>query len=382
MPPYAQIVIGPPGSGKSTYCNGMNQFLSSIGRYSMIINLDPANDQLPYDVTIDIRDYITLEEIMDETNLGPNGGLVFAMQTFKESIEEFISEVRLLIKRNHKAESAYLIFDCPGQVELYTNNDIVSQIFRILQKDLDFRLVVVSLTDSINIMKPSSYISSLLLALRSMLQMDLPQINVFSKIDLLKGYIEQERYGRVKPPKEKGTTTDDGLPFSLEYYTQVQDLKYLLPYLEVEENNTRTNFFKRKYYKLNEAISDLIEDFSLLSFEVLSIEDKNSMISLLAIIDRANGYSMGSNELGNDTIWEDAVRQSSVANFLQDINIHERWVDEKEKYDEVERIRREKQFKEATNNEELLNQTIDPEKDWEDALKKWETSTGKPAFKV
>jgi hypothetical protein len=29
---YGQVVIGPPGSGKTTYCNGMSQFLRLIGR--------------------------------------------------------------------------------------------------------------------------------------------------------------------------------------------------------------------------------------------------------------------------------------------------------------------------------------------------------------
>ena len=29
---FGQLVIGPPGSGKSTYCTGMHEFLSGIGR--------------------------------------------------------------------------------------------------------------------------------------------------------------------------------------------------------------------------------------------------------------------------------------------------------------------------------------------------------------
>ena len=30
---FGQVVIGPPGSGKTTYCNGMSQFLSLLGGY-------------------------------------------------------------------------------------------------------------------------------------------------------------------------------------------------------------------------------------------------------------------------------------------------------------------------------------------------------------
>ena len=36
------------GAGKSTYCNGMQQFMTLIGREVAVINLDPANDALVY----------------------------------------------------------------------------------------------------------------------------------------------------------------------------------------------------------------------------------------------------------------------------------------------------------------------------------------------
>ena len=44
MPIYGQIVVGPPGSGKTTYCNGMQQYLRLVGRTdALVVNLDPAN---------------------------------------------------------------------------------------------------------------------------------------------------------------------------------------------------------------------------------------------------------------------------------------------------------------------------------------------------
>uniref|UniRef100_A0A803TAL4 GPN-loop GTPase 2 n=1 Tax=Anolis carolinensis TaxID=28377 RepID=A0A803TAL4_ANOCA len=45
---FGQAVIGPPGSGKTTYCLGMQEFLSAIGRKVVVVNLDPANDGIPY----------------------------------------------------------------------------------------------------------------------------------------------------------------------------------------------------------------------------------------------------------------------------------------------------------------------------------------------
>ena len=62
-PAFGQVVIGPPGSGKTTYCSGMLQFLTGIGRKVAVVNMDPANDTLPYEYKVDISDLITLKEV-------------------------------------------------------------------------------------------------------------------------------------------------------------------------------------------------------------------------------------------------------------------------------------------------------------------------------
>uniref|UniRef100_A0A2I2ZIY5 GPN-loop GTPase 2 n=1 Tax=Gorilla gorilla gorilla TaxID=9595 RepID=A0A2I2ZIY5_GORGO len=46
---FGQAVIGPPGSGKTTYCLGMSEFLRALGRRVAVVNLDPANEGLPYE---------------------------------------------------------------------------------------------------------------------------------------------------------------------------------------------------------------------------------------------------------------------------------------------------------------------------------------------
>ena len=65
------------GSGKSTYCRAMQQFLGAAGRPTAVINLDPANDSLPYDCAASITDLVSLTDVMDEHGLGPNGGLFY-----------------------------------------------------------------------------------------------------------------------------------------------------------------------------------------------------------------------------------------------------------------------------------------------------------------
>jgi GTPase SAR1 family protein len=72
--PFGQFVVGPPGSGKTTFCNGMQQYLSLLGRRAIVVNLDPANDMLPYECAVDLADLVSLEEVMERLTLGPNGG--------------------------------------------------------------------------------------------------------------------------------------------------------------------------------------------------------------------------------------------------------------------------------------------------------------------
>jgi GTPase SAR1 family protein len=79
--PFGQLVIGPPGSGKTTYCHGMLQFLQGLKRRVVLVNLDPANDVLPYIPDVDVRDLVSLDAVMDEFKLGPNGGLCLKLNT-------------------------------------------------------------------------------------------------------------------------------------------------------------------------------------------------------------------------------------------------------------------------------------------------------------
>lgn len=87
-------------------------FLDSIERRTAIINLDFANDRLPYKATIDVRDMITLQKAMEDFTLGPNGGLVFCMESLLHNIEWLLDQIEQL-------DVDYVIFDCPGQVINY-----------------------------------------------------------------------------------------------------------------------------------------------------------------------------------------------------------------------------------------------------------------------
>lgn len=125
----AQLVLGPPGSGKSTYCAGMREFLSSIGRKVSVVNLDPANESLPYKEDINITGLVRLEEVMERLKLGPNGGLVYCMEYLETNVDWLVKDMAV------KDASHYYIIDCPGQVELYTHHSSLRNITNRLKEE-------------------------------------------------------------------------------------------------------------------------------------------------------------------------------------------------------------------------------------------------------
>jgi GPN-loop GTPase len=174
-----------------------------------------------------------------------------------------------MLTQLQKSTANYFIFDCPGQVELYTHHQSMHNVFGKLEK-LGYRLCAVHLVDSHYCSEPHKFISALLLSLHTMLQMSLPHINVLSKADQFKEHQSK-------------------LLFNLEYYTEVLDLKYLLEALDEKPEY-------RKYKKLNEAIVSMVEDYGLVTFQPLDVNRTESLARLYKLIDKANGYVFGANE--------------------------------------------------------------------------------------
>lgn len=79
---YAVLVAGPAGAGKSTFCRSFLTHLQTARRTAHLVNLDPAADPQSFEHTpsIDIRDLISLEDVMSELDYGPNGGLVYCFE--------------------------------------------------------------------------------------------------------------------------------------------------------------------------------------------------------------------------------------------------------------------------------------------------------------
>ena len=70
---YVQLVMGPAGVGKSSYCKTMQDHCAASGRRLHVANLDPAAETYEYNAAFDVKDLINLEDAMEEFGLGPNG---------------------------------------------------------------------------------------------------------------------------------------------------------------------------------------------------------------------------------------------------------------------------------------------------------------------
>ena len=95
--------IGTAGSGKSTLTYAFQQWTERLGIDAISVNLDPGVDRLLYSPDIDIRDWIVLDEVMDEYGLGPNGAqiacadmLAIKIREIKEIIDKFDADYVLI----------------------------------------------------------------------------------------------------------------------------------------------------------------------------------------------------------------------------------------------------------------------------------------------
>ena len=144
----------------------------------------------------------------------------------------------------------------------------------------------------------------------------------------------------------------DDLPFNLDFYTEVQDLNYLIPALAMEQGPSAN----AKFDKLNDALIQLVEDFGIVGFETLAVEDRASMASFVRAIDRANGWVLagarGTDETGRTlddeaSVWAQAM-SDHWAGKMEVRDVQERWIDRREEYDELERKAWEEEAKLAT----------------------------------
>ncbi|BGP04978.1 hypothetical protein JCM10049v2_000780 [Rhodotorula toruloides] len=173
----AMIVIGMAGSGKTTFMQRVNSYLHSKNQPPYVLNLDPAVMHLPFDANIDIRDTVDYAEVMKQYNLGPNGGIMTALNLFTTKFDQVLGHIE------NRAQSVdYVLLDTPGQIEIFTWSASGSIITDALASALP--TVVVYIIDTPRTTAPATFMSNMLYACSILYKTRLPFLLVFNKTDV------------------------------------------------------------------------------------------------------------------------------------------------------------------------------------------------------
>lgn len=227
--------------------------MQSIGRRAHIVNLDPAAEPTEYEFTIDIRNLISLQDVMEEMDLGPNGGLVYCFEYLLENLDWLDDEIG-------DYNDEYLIFDCPGQIELYTHVPVLPTIVKHLKNLLNFNLCATYLLEAPFIIDTSKFFSGALSAMSAMILLELPHINILLKIDLVKNDVNRRKLKQFLNPDPMLLAKDDD--------------------------------FNPKFSKLNHLIANLVDDFGMVQFLPLDcLKDSDSVATILSYIDDVTQWS-------------------------------------------------------------------------------------------
>ncbi|KAH9807344.1 GPN-loop GTPase 3 [Teratosphaeria destructans] len=271
---YGTIIMGPAGAGKTTFCSALIAHLRANKRSCFYINLDPAADAFVYEPDVDIRDLITLEDVMEELHLGPNGGLVYCFEFLLENMD-FLTD-----PLEDVTEEYLIVIDMPGQIELYTHVPIVPNLVKALTRgSLNISLCAAYLLESTFIVDRPKFFSGTLSAMSSMLMLELPHVNILSKMDLVKGQVARRELKKFVEP-DMGLLQDapeSGLVY--EWRDGVDGVEHV--------GDKRSVMSGDAFARLNRAVGQLIDDFSLVSFLKLDAQDEDSVGAVLSYIDEA-----------------------------------------------------------------------------------------------
>lgn len=269
---HAHAPQGPAGAGKSTFCTGLIQHLQNNKRPCFYVNLDPAAEDFAFEPDLDIKDLISLEDVMEEMSLGPNGGLIYCFEFLMENLD-FLTD-----PLEEVTDDYLIVFDMPGQIELYTHVPILPGLVKTLMHgSLNIRMCAAYLLEATFVIDRPKFFSGTLSAMSAMLMLEMPHINILSKMDLVKGQVakrELKRFVQVDAdlieddPSRRTTDEED-------------NRKYRDP------ATTESLMSGSAFHKLNKAVAQLIDDFSMVSYLKLDVQDEDSLNAILSYIDDA-----------------------------------------------------------------------------------------------
>lgn len=225
---------------------------------------------------------------MEEMGLGPNGGLVYCFEFLMDNLD-FLTEAL-----EGLTEDYLIIIDMPGQIELYTHIPILPALVRFLSQPgaLDIRLCAAYLLEATFVVDRAKFFSGTLSAMSAMILLEIPHLNILSKMDLVKGQVRKRDIKRFLTPD--ATLLDDD-PAEQVRRNTLADTQGEGNADEAEDESAdpaergavmRGASFKR----LNRAVANLIDSFSMVNYLKLDSSDEDSVGAILSFIDDCIQY--------------------------------------------------------------------------------------------
>lgn len=272
MSKFGVLVMGPAGAGKTTFCTALIQHLQHSRRSSFYVNLDPAATDFAYEPDLDIRDLVSLEDVMEEMALGPNGGLIFCFEFLLQNLDFLSAALEPL------SEEYLIIFDLPGQIELYTHIPLLPELVKYLSRmgPLNISLCAAYLLEATFVVDKAKFFAGTLSAMSAMIMIELPHVNILSKMDLVKDQVGKKDMRRFIDPDANLLDDEDTGRGTAEHAVDLRNPA------EVDTIMTGGSF-----QQLNRAVARLIDDFSMVSFLQLDVNDDESVGDILSYIDDA-----------------------------------------------------------------------------------------------
>ena len=171
------LVMGLAGSGKTTLTAAFSKWMRENGHRVRVVNLDPGAEVLPYKPDFDIREVVTVTELMRKYGLGPNGALLKASEIIVEKAKEILRHPAF------KPFDATVIIDTPGQLEIFMLRREGFRFTSMLKRRAP--TVGVFLVDGSMVYNVADLITSWMMGLLLQVKLDIPTIPVFSKADLI-----------------------------------------------------------------------------------------------------------------------------------------------------------------------------------------------------
>jgi len=167
--------LGTAGCGKSTLTGAFSSWLEETGVAHRVVNLDPGADVIPYEPDVDIREWVTLQDVMKEYNLGPNGAQIVTADLLALHLPK--------VKEAMEGEDVPLVLvDTPGQLELFTFRESTRQ---IVEKLSGMNSLLVYIVDPFNARSATGLTSQMVLASLCHFRFSVPFTMVLSKSDLI-----------------------------------------------------------------------------------------------------------------------------------------------------------------------------------------------------